>query len=161
MSKEIQESPPRSAATDQEALDDDSIVAIGRNTTHTAQSEPKQPLGGDKFALDLKCAETNGHAPNSSAARAETEANQTVVVVFELPDGSRSEQTFQLGQTVEVLKAYAESEFGIPMATQELYLDDQRMMDPLSLGDYPSIVADLQQEVYVLVEGEMGDEAKK
>ncbi|CAM9341444.1 unnamed protein product, partial [Phaeothamnion confervicola] len=39
-------------------------------------------------------------------------------VVFELPDGSQGEQQFQLGQTVEVLKSFVASEFGIPMAGQ-------------------------------------------
>ena len=39
-------------------------------------------------------------------------------VVFDLPDGSMGESTFKLGQTVEFLKSFVESEYGIPMAAQ-------------------------------------------
>lgn len=35
-----------------------------------------------------------------------------ILVVFDLPDGSQSDSKFRLGQTVEVLKSFVESEFG-------------------------------------------------
>ena len=41
-----------------------------------------------------------------------------------------------LGQTVEVLKSYVESEYGIPMGLQTLFLENLLMMDPLSLLDF-------------------------
>jgi hypothetical protein len=40
------------------------------------------------------------------------------------------------GQTVEVLKSYVESEYGIPMSQQYLFLENLLMMDPLSLLDF-------------------------
>lgn len=40
------------------------------------------------------------------------------------------------GQTVEVLKSYVESEYGIPMSQQFLFLENLLMMDPLSLLDF-------------------------
>ena len=40
------------------------------------------------------------------------------------------------GQTVEVLKSYVESEYGIPMGLQTLFLENLLMMDPLSLLDF-------------------------
>ena len=61
----------------------------------------------------------------------------SVNVVFELPDGSQGESTFKLGQTVEVLKSFVESEYGIPMQDQRLYIEDKLMLNPLSLLDYP------------------------
>ncbi len=66
---------------------------------------------------------------------------ELVSVVFELPDGSQGENAFKLGQTVEVLKSYVESEYGIPMADQKLFLSgsSKAMLNPLSLLDYPEI----------------------
>ena len=62
---------------------------------------------------------------------------KNVLVVFDLPDGSQSEQYFKLGQTVEVLKSHIENEYGILMTEQALFLEDKLMLDPLSLLDYP------------------------
>ncbi|CAM9116019.1 unnamed protein product [Choristocarpus tenellus] len=82
-----------------------------------------------------------------------------VTVIFDLPDGSQADQEFKLGQTVEVLKSYIESEFGIPMAGQTLYLGSRQMLDPLTLLDYKEI--NPKEEVYIFVEGNMSEEAKK
>ena len=45
-----------------------------------------------------------------------------ILCIFELPDGSEGEKLFKLGQTVEYLKSFVESEFGIPMNAQVMYL---------------------------------------
>jgi hypothetical protein len=82
-----------------------------------------------------------------------------ILVIFDLPDGSISEHYFKLGQTVEVLKSFVDSEFGIPMQMQTLYLEDVLMMDPLSLLDYPE--AKGSNELYVRVDGPMPSESKK
>lgn len=37
---------------------------------------------------------------------------EEVTVIFDLPDGSQGEHKFKLGQTVEVLKSFVESEYG-------------------------------------------------
>ena len=65
---------------------------------------------------------------------------QEVMVVFDLPDGSQGENRFKLGQTVEVLKSFVESEYGIPMQEQELYLEDELLLNPFTLLDYPGTV---------------------
>jgi hypothetical protein len=55
---------------------------------------------------------------------AQTNPNPTLIIVI------------NIGQTVELLKSYVESEFGIPMLEQTLFLEDRLMMDPLSLLDF-------------------------
>eukprot|EP00607_Mallomonas_marina_P001098 CAMPEP_0182428376 /NCGR_PEP_ID=MMETSP1167-20130531/22664_1 /TAXON_ID=2988 /ORGANISM="Mallomonas Sp, Strain CCMP3275" /LENGTH=119 /DNA_ID=CAMNT_0024611249 /DNA_START=279 /DNA_END=639 /DNA_ORIENTATION=+ len=46
----------------------------------------------------------------------------TILVVFDLPDGSQGEGEFKLGHTVEYVKSFVEAEFGIPMMEQEFFL---------------------------------------
>lgn len=58
-----------------------------------------------------------------------------------------------------VLKGFVESEIGIPMSRQELYLDSKLMMDPTSLLDYPQV--DGAREFFISVEGDMIEEGKK
>ncbi|CAM9895963.1 unnamed protein product, partial [Discosporangium mesarthrocarpum] len=82
-----------------------------------------------------------------------------IQVIFDLPDGSQADQKFKLGQTVEVLKSHIESEVGIPMASQMLYLGAKLMLDPLSLLDYEEISPAM--DVYIIVEGDMPEESKK
>eukprot|EP00953_Heterococcus_sp_UTEX-ZZ885_P037637 19328-Heterococcus_DN1.PRE.1 len=140
--------------------DDDAVIAM----ISTAESKREDWAPNTGFSLNLAhAARRQDDASNTTVQDADSAISQQetqVLVVFELPDGSRSEQQFKLGQTVEVLKSFVESEFGIAMQSQELYLDStQRMMDPLSLLDYPSI--NPKEDVYILVEGDMGDEAKK
>lgn len=51
---------------------------------------------------------------------------------------------FQMGQTIEVLKSFVDSECGIPMDEQQLFLEDQPdpLMDPLTLLDFPQVSKD-------------------
>ncbi len=87
---------------------------------------------GPAMSLDL--------AGTSSDVKTDSGENEDeIVVVFELPDGSQSDSKFRLGQTVEVLKSFVESEFGIPMQGQTLRLKGKVMMDPLSLLDFSEI----------------------
>lgn len=83
----------------------------------------------------------------------------SVTVVFDLPDGSQGENVFKLGHTVEVLKSFVESEYGIPMTDQQMYIEDKHMLDPLSLLDYPE--AKGESEVFIRVEGPLPAESKK
>eukprot|EP01039_Chlorochromonas_danica_P007177 gene7178-7940_t len=82
-------------------------------------------------------------------------------VVFELPDGSQGENAFKLGQTVEVLKSYIESEYGIPMAEQTLYLSesDRLLLNPFSLLDYNEVKGN--EEIFVRVEGRLPKNSRK
>ena len=82
-----------------------------------------------------------------------------VLVVFELPDGSEGEQTFKLGQTVEVLKAFVEDEFEIDMGSCRLYLGDEEMPDPFSLSDFPQVSP--RKACVVRVAGDVPERAQK
>jgi hypothetical protein len=84
---------------------------------------------------------------------------EEISVVFELPDGSQGENIFKLGHTVEFLKSFVESEYGIPMGEQNLYLEDALMMDPLSLNDFPAGTSG--GEMWVRVDGYLPAESKK
>ena len=83
----------------------------------------------------------------------------SIVVVFDLPDGSVGEQEFKLGNTVEVLKSFVEMDYGIPMMEQTMYMGDQLLMDPMSLLDYPE--AKSADELFVRVEGTLPSGSKK
>ena len=76
-----------------------------------------------------------------------------------LPRARKGDQQFKMGQTVEVLKAFIAEEFSIPMETQQLFLGTKKMIDPMTLLDYPEIVPG--GETVVRVEGDMDDSAKK
>jgi len=56
-----------------------------------------------------------------------------------LPTAPLLPSQFQLGQTIEVLKARIESDHSIPMASQRLYLGSTLLMDPMSIADYPAL----------------------
>jgi len=60
--------------------------------------------------LPLKDIDQRTRRPSKNSTKKE------ICVTFEFPDGSITESIFQLGQTVEVLKAYLAVEFGIDMA---------------------------------------------
>jgi hypothetical protein len=83
----------------------------------------------------------------------------SVNVIFDLPDGSQGENLFKLGHTVEFLKSFIECEYGIPMADQSLFIDNKPMYDPFSLLDYPE--AKGTDELYVKVEGNIPTTSRK
>jgi len=82
-------------------------------------------------------------------------ASQPVRCLFDLPDGSQVEYEFQMGQSVEVLKAFVREETGMEIHQQSLFLEGGAgpLLDPLSLLDYPQI--NPREEVLIRVEGEM------
>jgi hypothetical protein len=83
----------------------------------------------------------------------------SIIVVFDLPDGSVGEQEFKLGNTIEVLKSFVEMDYGIPMMEQTMFMGDQLLMDPMSLLDYPE--AKSCDELFVRVEGVLPSGSKK
>ena len=87
------------------------------------------------MGLDLSFAAAERKLESDSDCKGVQEEN--VLVVFEFPDGSQSESHFRLGQTVEYVKSYIESEYGIPMQEQILIYEGRPMIDPLSLLDFP------------------------
>mmetsp|Transcript_14376 Transcript_14376/g.13000 ORF Transcript_14376/g.13000 Transcript_14376/m.13000 type:complete len:166 (-) Transcript_14376:40-537(-) len=148
-----------------DSFDDDRTIPITSPSpvTYSSSDSKDKPLTSRlSMTVDL----------NLSLARAETKQSarydqfadttlqeKTIIVVFDLPDGSQGEGCFKLGQTVEVLKSFVENEYGIPMSKQVLFFDEKIMMDPLSLLDYPE--AKGETEIYVRVEGPLPNESKK
>ena len=55
------------------------------------------------------------------------------------------------------MKAFIAEEFSIPMETQQLFLGTKKMIDPMTLLDYPEIVPG--GETVVRVEGDMDESA--
>lgn len=123
---------------------------------------PKSPyLRG--MGLDLSFTSSNS-AKQDEDKNSNGVQEESVLVVFDLPDGSQGESKFKLGQTVEVLKSFIESEYGIPMMDQVLYLETgvgqpKVMMDPFSLLDFPE--AKGLPELFVRVEGILPSDSKK
>ena len=106
--------------------------------------------------------ESGRAAASPEAARARQAASGEVVVRFELPGGAAIEHGFLVGQTVTVLKAYLQTEHGVPMAGQRLYLDGNLMFDPLSLNDFPGVAGGGGRiAVRVETEGAAPAESKK
>ena len=56
-----------------------------------------------------------------------------------LPDGTEEECDFSMGQTIQMLKAHVETEYGIPMSVTQLSLEGKILIDPLSLNDFQEI----------------------
>jgi len=131
-------------------------VAVENDDLHASSGTgaPSSPLlkGMD---LDLSL------ASRKSDSRADNERVQegSIVVNFDLPDGSQGEGVFKLGQTVEVLKSFVESEYGIPMEHQVMYINDRAMMNPLSLLDFGE--AKGVEEIFIRVDGPMNDNTCK
>lgn len=113
--------------------------------------------------LDLSFAADKQRKDAKSSSEDEDEAipiqEMCITVVFDLPDGSQGESIFKLGQTVEVLKSYVESEYGMPMAEQKMYIEERAMMNPLSLLDFPE--AKGVDEIFIRVTGPLPTESKK
>jgi hypothetical protein len=127
----------------EEKDDDEKTFTLSLGVEETLASPPRRGMG-----LDL----TKAAAASKSEADDEAQPQeQEVLVIFELPDGSQAEYPFKMGHTVELLKSHVESEYGIPMSEQTLFLDDVLLMDPLSLMDYPT--ARNENELFVRVEG--------
>jgi hypothetical protein len=120
-------------------MEDDRCIPLNsdaKGSTVRSQSEFQSPKAMNGMSLNLSLAADAKPVSRKEEPGIQEEA---LTVVFELPDGSQGEESFKLGQTVEVLKSYVESEYGIPMAEQVLYLDDKVLQNPFSLLDYPEV----------------------
>lgn len=124
--------------------DDDRYIEVGNRTAdakglstnyHNEHTSPKR-INGISLNLSFAAEAKEQKVPKADEPDIQEES---VTVVFDLPDGSQGENDFKLGQTVEVLKSYVESEYGIPMMEQVLYLDDKVLQNPFSLLDYPEV----------------------
>ena len=141
-----------------DALDGEDFleVAVENDDLHVSYGTgaPSSPLlkGMD---LDLSLASRK----NDSRGVNDCVQEGNIIVNFDLPDGSQGESNFKLGQTVEVLKSFVESEYGIPMEHQTMYLNDSAMMNPLSLLDFAE--AKGAEEIFIRVDGPMSDKTCK
>ena len=97
--------------------------------------EPKFSPRSGKGAFALNFSNSND-AKGGDNGRDEGVQEDEILVVFDLPDGSQSDNKFKFGNTVEYLKSYIEGEFGIPMKSQILRYQGKVMMDPLSMLDF-------------------------
>ncbi len=140
-SPRVSDTTPRSARSDAEEF-----YEVAQENVNANQS-PSSPLlkGMD---LDLSLAPRKDEEQDSSRLQ-----EGSIVVNFELPDGSYGESVFKIGQTTEVLKSFVESEYGIPMDDQSLLLDGQNMLNPLSLMDFSEIKG--ADEILIKVDGPM------
>ena len=141
-----------------DALDGEDFleVAVENDNLHASSGTgaPSSPLlKGMDLDLSLASRKNDSRADNNRVQ----EGN--ILVNFDLPDGSQGESSFKLGQTVEVLKSFVESEFGIPMELQVMYLNDSPMMNPLSLLDFSE--AKGAEEIFIRVDGPMNDNTCK
>lgn len=78
---------------------------------------------------------------DARAKEREAEMGDAVMITFKLPDGTEKPHKFNMGQSIGFLKATIESEYGIKIPTQALMLNDKVLIDPMSLADYPEIIA--------------------
>ncbi|CAM9207345.1 unnamed protein product [Ectocarpus sp. 13 AM-2016] len=139
--------------------EEDDVVAFVGSPRFTRNAEMKSSGQGLYLDTNLVRGSISREVQDVHADNGFQRQVAVVTVVFDLPDGSQADQEFQMGQTVEVLKSFVESEFGIPMSCQELYLGSVLMMDPMTLLDYPEV--DGAGDVLIVVEGEMNEDTKK
>mmetsp|Transcript_6229 Transcript_6229/g.9392 ORF Transcript_6229/g.9392 Transcript_6229/m.9392 type:complete len:149 (-) Transcript_6229:210-656(-) len=139
-----------------EDLDDDRND-LSLYTSDAKDDTPTSPLKMRGMGLDFSS--LSGAKKDEYIDDGPSIQESSVMVVFDLPDGSQGENMFKLGNTVEVLKSVVESDYGIPMTEQTMFLEDQPMMNPLSLLDFPD--AKGVDEVYIRVEGPMPSSARK
>ena len=132
-------SDAKHSGDDDEFLGDDDgrIMAIEADGDEDPEADSKsssQRLSSSSrhrgIGLDL------GFCSDKPSEKKPNVQEDSILVIFELPDGSQGEARFKLGQTVEVLKSYVDTEYRIPMMDQRLFLEDRLMMDPLSLCDF-------------------------
>ncbi|CAM9578784.1 unnamed protein product [Pylaiella littoralis] len=138
--------------------EDDAVTFVGSPSLDACKAESKS--NGQVLFLNTNLARMSFSRETQDDDLTGLERQTTpVTIVFDLPDGSQVDQEFQLGQTVEALKSFIESDFGIPMSGQDMYLGSVLMMDPMSLLDYPEF--DGIGEVLIVVEGDMSEKTKK
>lgn len=121
--------------------EDGSVLVVNDDTPEETTPVSKLRMG----TLDLSLAADSKNHTKLSIKDEPDIQEQELLVIFDLPDGSQGEQSFKLGQTVEVLKSFVESEYGIPMMEQKLFLDvssnadGKELHNPFSLLDYADI----------------------
>jgi hypothetical protein len=111
-------------------------------------------MGGLDIGMARRMKEEKDDSEEASLVRAN---ERPVLVIFDLPDGSQIEEEFQMGQTVEYLKAFLSLEAGVAMDGCKIFRAGEMMMDPLSLMDFEGV----GEELEVTVEGSMEEESRK
>eukprot|EP01031_Cornospumella_fuschlensis_P041378 gene41377-50494_t len=152
---DVKEAPHSGGSKLEDKHDENNVIELHDNSEISAPQLASPLLRGMSLNLSL-AAEAKARLNDPVAVQEEL-----INVVFDLPDGSQGEGSFKLGQSVEVLKSYVESEYGIPMTTQRMFLNssDKQMLNPLSLLDYSEVKG--CEEVFVRVEGELPKGSRK
>lgn len=153
----------KSTSDFEDLIDDDGRTLYSNvNPASSKESSPCDGWNGRNLGLALPLkAESKGSEDSrliggqSYGGVQENDVN----VVFDLPDGSQGEGLFKLGHTIELLKSFVECEYGIPMADQDMFMDEKLLMNPLSLLDYPE--AKGMDEIFIRVEGPLPADCKK
>ena len=136
---------------------DDEGDTFASPTSVTSEGSQKSPYA-ISFAGMSKVSDEDVTPFPSAFEREEADARGgDVTIHFNCSDGSKYIQQFAIGQTVQVLKAWLDSEKGIPYANQMLYLGDDSggkvMIDPLSLNDFSGISVDKDVDIFVEISG--------
>eukprot|EP01026_Neomeris_dumetosa_P036275 TRINITY_DN2924_c0_g1_i3.p6 TRINITY_DN2924_c0_g1~~TRINITY_DN2924_c0_g1_i3.p6 ORF type:complete len:116 (-),score=16.03 TRINITY_DN2924_c0_g1_i3:808-1155(-) len=109
--------------------------------------------GKDMSAVDMSLDLSKAREMAESAKRLESdeENGNKIVLNLNLPDGSSKEYEIRQGYQVVYVKALLCEEFGYGMKEVSLWLNDEQMLDPMSLADYPNIQSDQLNQVIVKV----------
>ena len=143
---------------------DGEIMEISTNTDYDSSKKTHSPssslMKGNHLDLSFQSLTKESSLDYNNAAgekayskdfSRENIQEDSLLVNFELPDGSYGESSFKKGHTVEYLKSFVESEYGIPMLEQIMYIEEKMMMNPLSLVDFKE--AKEMDEILIRVEG--------
>ena len=146
----------KKSATDDVGSDGE-LDTFASPTSVTSEGSQKSPYA-ISFAGMSKVTDEDITPFPSAFEREEADARGgDVTINFNCSDGSKYIQQFAIGQTVQVLKAWLDSEKGIPYANQMLYLGNDSsgkvMIDPLSLNDFGGISVDKDVDIFVEIGG--------
>lgn len=101
------------------------------------------------FVIDLKKAkecQLNSPLRDESAM-----LHENIKVEFVLPDGTEKIVVCSIGETVDMIRERLAASQHCPFACS-FYHEEQYMMDPLSLNDFPAIVKKVNEKELVKIE---------
>ena len=70
----------------------------------------------------------------------ESDIFEDIEILLKLPNGTEQKLNVKIGETVQQLKRYVDTDHSIPYEESVLFLNGKAMLDPLSLNDFPTIV---------------------
>jgi hypothetical protein len=149
----------KSGKDDNEYSDDeDNNNAFSSPTSVTSEnSEKRSPYAISFVGMSKMNDEEITPFPTAFEREEANARGGDVTIHFICSDGNKYVQNFAIGQTVQVLKSWLDSEKGIPYASQMIYLGSDSngkvMIDPLSLNDFSDISVDKDVNIFVDITG--------